>query len=82
MCHCRVNIMLPGYDRHGRRVFVQRLSIADPAEYKPADVMKVRQPREDLTQRLPVAPIFFKDFQSILRPNNPTSKFIAIVLSY
>ncbi len=41
--------MLPGYDRHGRRVFVQRLSIADPSLYKPADVLKVSLMVGDVT---------------------------------
>ncbi len=41
--------MLPGYDKKGRRVFVQRLSIADPNKYKNADVLKVSLMVGDVT---------------------------------
>ncbi len=41
--------MLPGYDKKGRRVFVQRLSIADPKKYTNADVLKVSLMVSDVT---------------------------------
>ncbi len=41
--------MLPGYDKHGRRVFVQRLSIADPSVYKPSEVLKASLMVGDIT---------------------------------
>ena len=42
-------MMIPGYDKHGRRVFIQRLSIADPHKYKYPDVLKVSLMNGDIT---------------------------------
>ncbi len=32
---------LPGYDKHGRKVILQRLSLIDPTRCKPEDAMRV-----------------------------------------
>ncbi len=35
-----MNVVLPGFDKHGRVVVVQRLNLADPKRHKPDDVMR------------------------------------------
>lgn len=34
-------MVLPGYDKHGRKVILQRLSLVDPSKYSPETVQRV-----------------------------------------
>ena len=37
----RINLPLRGYDKHGRKVILQRQALADPNVYKPEVAMRV-----------------------------------------
>ena len=70
-CFSSVNVMLPGYDKHGRRVFIQRLSIADPHKYKYPDVLKVSLMNGDIT----ISDFTFQDEAKRRSFKNPYSIF-------
>jgi len=51
--HTSIHIVLPGYDRHGRKVVVQRLSLVDPSRVGPDDSIRVTSMISELVFKEP-----------------------------